>query len=351
MSTGQLTRGSDTARAPQQDQAQQDQAQQDQAQQDQAQQDQARQAGPRSSRPALPRPVPMPSLRFRRIRALVLLIALIILIWGCVRLIGWAASSDDGSAQTPEQGKAAAAPPPTAESASNALAASVEARTQGIKGDTAVATLDLDTGVTATYGADKSIATASIVKVNILAALLLQKDGELTQGQEATAKRMIQNSDNGAATSLWKQIGGAKGLAAANKTLGLTSTTPGTKARWGLTTTTAADQLRLLSVIFTEDSPLTAQSRGYIRTLMGNVAKDQGWGISAADDPGGTRSFVKNGWLPRSGGWIVNSIGEAEHAGHKILIVALSDGRPAKDVGIDVLEGISADAAKATIGS
>ena len=34
----------------------------------------------------------MPSLRFRRVRALVLLVALITLIWGCGRLIGWAAS-------------------------------------------------------------------------------------------------------------------------------------------------------------------------------------------------------------------------------------------------------------------
>jgi len=192
----------------------------------------------------------LPSLRFRRVRALVLLVALITLIWGCGRLIGWATSEDGDSAPT-RQGGIAAAPPPTSEVASSALAAAVQARTQGINGRTAVATLDLDTGVTATYGADTTIATASIVKVDILAALLLQADGELTQGQEATAKRMIQNSDNGAATKLWKQIGGAKGLATANKTLGLTSTTPGTKARWGLTTTTVADQLRLLSVIFT----------------------------------------------------------------------------------------------------
>jgi len=293
----------------------------------------------------------MPSLLFRRVRALVLLIALVMLIWGCVRLIGWAASTAQNPAPAVGRGETGAAPPPTSEAATTALADSVDARTQGIKGRTAVATLDLNTGVTASYGADTTFATASIVKVDILAALLLQKEGELTQGQEASAKRMIQNSDNSAATSLWKQIGGAKGLTAANKTLGLTSTTPGTKARWGLTTTTIADQLRLLSVIFTEDSPLTAQSRGYIRNLMSNVADDQDWGVSAADDPDGTTHYLKNGWLPRSGGWIVNSIGEAEHSGHKILIVALSDGRPAKNVGIDVLEGISADAAKATTGS
>ena len=162
---------------------------------------------------------------------------------------------------------------------------------------------------------------------------------------------MIQNSDNNAATSLWKAIGGADGLDKANRQLGLTATKPGTKARWGLTTTTAADQLRLLSVIFTDDSPLSASSRGFIRTLMGNVADDQQWGVSAADDPGGSEFYLKNGWLPRNGGWIVNSVGEVEHDGHKLLVVALSDGRPSKDVGIDVLEGISADATKATTGS
>ncbi len=245
----------------------------------------------------------------------------------------------------------AAQSPPTSESARAALTQVVAARSQGIDGRAAVAILDLDTGVTASYGADRTFATASIVKVDILVALLLQSEGRLTEGQRALTKRMIQNSDNGAATSLWKQIGGAKGLAEANRQLGLTSTTPGTRTRWGLSTTTAADQLRLLRVVFTDDSPLDARSRSYVRTLMGNIATDQEWGISAADDPGGAKYLVKNGWLPRSSGWIVNSIGEAEHAGHPVLIVALSDGRPTKSVGIGVLEGIAADAAKVTVGS
>ncbi|GAA3615996.1 serine hydrolase [Microlunatus ginsengisoli] len=289
---------------------------------------------------------PMPSLRFRRVRALVLLVAVVLLVWGGVRLIGWVASDAGG----PGSGRADVPPPPTSQSASAALVDVVAARTQGIKGDTAVGVLDLGTGVTATYAVDKVFPTASIVKLDILAALLLQSDGELTQGQEARAKRMIQNSDNAAATALWKAIGGAKGLNRANQTLGLTRTTPGTQARWGLTTTTVADQLRLLSVIFTDDSPLSAESRGFVRTLMGHVADDQAWGVSAGDDPGGAGSHLKNGWLPRSGGWIVNSVGQVEHAGHTLLVVALSDGRPSKSVGIDVLEGISADAVKATTG-
>jgi hypothetical protein len=290
----------------------------------------------------------MPSLLFRRVRALVLLLALIVLVWGGVRLIGWAVF-DHGEPPTAED--VAAPPPPTSESATAELATAVDRRTEGIGGRVSVAALDLDTRVTATFAADQTFATASIVKVDILTALLVQKNGQLTESEQVSARRMIQNSDNAAASALWKQIGGAKGLAAANQQLGLTATTPGTRGRWGVTTTTVGDQLRLLSVIFTEDSPLSAESRAYVRSLLGNVADDQDWGISAADSPGGAKAFVKNGWLPHSGGWIVNSIGQVEHGGHRLLIVVLSDGRPSKNDGIDVLEGISTDAASVTVGS
>jgi hypothetical protein len=291
----------------------------------------------------------MPSLRLRRLRALGLLLALLLLVWCCARLIGWA--SDGPLAVPMDGGVAGKAVQPPPESPTAALADAVTARTQGIAGHTAVGVLDLTTGTTTSYEADVALPTASIVKVDILAALLLKTDGDPTQGQEALAKRMIRNSDNNAATALWKAIGGAKGLAAANQQLGLTATTPGTQARWGLTTTTVSDQLRLLSAIFTDDSPLDAESRGFIRTLMGNVADDQQWGVSAADDPGGDTFYVKNGWLPRSSGWIVNSVGEVQHGGHHLLVVALSDGRPSKTVGISVLEGISADGVKAAVGS
>src|SRR6478735_5754925 len=90
---------------------------------------------------------PMPSLRLRRLRALGLLLALLLLVWGCVRLISWAS---DG---------------PTA---------------VRIAGDTAVGVLDLTTGVTTSYQPDVALPTASIVKVDILAALLLRTHGDPT---------------------------------------------------------------------------------------------------------------------------------------------------------------------------
>lgn len=301
-----------------------------------------------SGRPVRGAVRPTPSLRVRRLRALGLLLVLLLLVWGCVRLIGWASGSP---ATVPSSGGAAAKAAQGPPASPPALADAVSARTQGIAGHTAVGVLDLTTGATTSYQADLALPTASIVKVDILAALLLKTDGDPTQGQEALAKRMIRNSDNNAATALWKAIGGAKGLDQANQQLGLKATKPGTQARWGLTTTTVTDQLRLMSAIFTDDSPLDAESRGFIKNLMGEVADDQQWGVSAADDPGGDKFYVKNGWLPRSSGWIVNSVGEVEHGGHHLVVIALSDGRPSKNVGISVLEGVSADGVKAAVGS
>ncbi|MGN5377662.1 serine hydrolase [Streptomyces lasalocidi] len=105
--------------------------------------------------------------------------------------------------------------------------------------------LDLDgTGRSpVVHGEDTAYDTASIVKVDILAAVLLQAQDagrELTAQERAHAEPMIKQSDNAAADALWRQIGQADGLAAANKRLGLTSTTSGPGGRWGLTWTTAA---------------------------------------------------------------------------------------------------------------
>ena len=170
------------------------------------------------------------------------------------------------------------------------LAASINARTKGIAGNTTVGVRDLTTGVTKTYRSALALPTASIVKVDILATLLLQTHGDPTEGQEALARRMIRDSDNDAANALWNAIGGASGLDEGNRRLRLKDTTPGPDGRWGLTTTTVSDQLRLLSDVFTDDSPLNEESRSFIRTQMGAVDDDQQWGVSAADDPGGKGS-------------------------------------------------------------
>ncbi|MFF7965505.1 serine hydrolase [Streptomyces sp. NPDC007903] len=205
-------------------------------------------------------------------------------------------------------------------------------------------------------GKDDLYDTASIVKVDILAALLLQAQDAgrpLTAQERALAEPMIRNSDNAATNALWREIGGAPGLEAANKRVGLTSTKGGPGPKWGLTQTTASDQIRLLLCVFDgaatskTDSPLNKDSRAYIRALMTRVASNQAWGVSAAS---GSDHALKNGWLQRtaSGLWDVNSVGRVTVDGHRYLVAVLSDGSPSMNDGISVVERAARQAVAAT---
>ncbi|MFF6989735.1 serine hydrolase [Streptomyces sp. NPDC010273] len=204
-----------------------------------------------------------------------------------------------------------------------------------------VAVLDLTSGESAAYG-DAAFDTASIVKVDILAALLLQAQDAgrtLTATEKSYATTMIQNSDNDSATALWNLIGTADGLDAANKTFGLTGTTGGAGPLWGLTQTTAADQLTLLQQVFGDDSKLSAASQSYIQGLMKEIEADQQWGVSAAAD--GSKWALKNGWLARSttGLWDVNSIGRVTGTdGDEYLVAVLSNGSTTQAKGITLIE-------------
>ncbi|MFE4264246.1 serine hydrolase [Streptomyces sp. NPDC056883] len=218
----------------------------------------------------------------------------------------------------------------------------------------ALATLDLTSGRAATYGpSTETFTSASIIKVNILAALLLRAQDRgvpLTPAQRRLASAMIRVSDNDAAQELWTAIGRRQGLDAANARLGLTPAHAGQRGPWGLTRTTVADQLALLKAVFTENSPLTTASRSYVRALMGDIAADQDWGVGAAGTPG-ARPVLKNGWLP--GGtpprWAVNSIGLVERDGHTLLIAVLTDAQPTREAGTALIERAASAAAEALL--
>ncbi|MFE3514459.1 serine hydrolase [Streptomyces sp. NPDC059166] len=215
--------------------------------------------------------------------------------------------------------------------------------------DVSVAVLDTGSGARAVYG-DDPYDTASIVKVDILAALLLraQDEGrELNGAEHAYAEAMIRRSDNASATALLRAVGGEEALDAANERLGLTGTTAA--HAWGLTQTTAADQVRLLEAVDGADSPLSADSRAYLTELMGEVEADQRWGVSAA----GTGAVLKNGWMARTttGLWDINSIGRVERGGHTLLVAVLSRGHATKEAGVDLVESVARAAARVAVGA
>ncbi|WP_405580730.1 serine hydrolase [Streptomyces sp. NBC_01190] len=221
-------------------------------------------------------------------------------------------------------------------------------------GNLSVGVADLDGAASATYDSDpddRAYDTASIVKVDILATLLLQhqKAGTyLTSGQRNLATSMIEVSDNDAAEQLWETIGGASGLAAANAALGPRHTVGGPGDLWGLTQTTAADQLALLRAVFGDaGTPLSADSRSYMKSLMTAVSGGQRWGVSAADSDGAGYA-LKNGWLQRTatGLWDINSIGLVTYEGHRLLISVLSSGQHSERQGIDLVAAAADAAAK-----
>ena len=197
------------------------------------------------------------------------------------------------------------------------------------QGGVSIEAVDLSTGALYRYGVTGPVMhTGSIVKLFILETVLLRHQHAgtvLTQNERALATRMIENSDNNAATALWNSVGGSSGLVAASADLGVKHTIPHPGGEWGLTATNAPDYIALLRNLVSARA-LSSASRAYILNLMANIEADQRWGVSAAADAG-TTVRLKNGWLDSSsdgGRWLVNSVGVITSSGDKVLVAVMT---------------------------
>ena len=217
------------------------------------------------------------------------------------------------------------------------------------------AVYDLDTRQTWTIGTGPPQAEASVVKVDVLETLLAQRrrDGQpLSAQDQSLATAMIEDSDNDAATALWNAVGGATGIRSYDAAAGLSRTSPSACVvcagfpwpGWGLTTTTAVDQVTLLRQIVQPGHLLTRSLRRYALHLMEDVTPDQRWGVSGGVSSRATVA-LKNGWLPldSSGSdWQINSVGWISGSGRDYLVAVLSTGNPSEQYGIDTIDALSA---------
>ncbi|MGO9458054.1 MAG: serine hydrolase [Acidimicrobiales bacterium] len=226
--------------------------------------------------------------------------------------------------------------------ATDPLGAEVSSYLSQRAGNVTAAVYEPDSG--ATYDLNPGVAenTASIVKVDIMATALIEAEqgGQgIPADEQALMPPMIEQSDNTAASEMYNDVGGPRGVAASNGELGLTSTAP--SLTWGLTTTTAADQVKLVSAFAYPSAALSPASRSYGLSLMENVEPVQDWGVSAGI-PAGVPVALKNGWLPLApGDWQVNSVGYVSGDGRDYVLAILTNGNPTESYGIATIEQIS----------
>ncbi|GAB1821888.1 serine hydrolase [Herbidospora sp. RD11066] len=205
-------------------------------------------------------------------------------------------------------------------------------------GRTSITVEDLEAKRVFRFNSREVLPTASVAKVDILMALLLEErwDG-LPKSVRADAGIMIRVSDNKAADRLWERIGREGGLTSANRTFGLKRTTavPGMCVDlycWGITRTTTDDQVRLLKYLPELDDGAV------VTRLMRQVVREQKWGVSAGACAG-ERVALKNGWLKHVANdlWAITSVGLVAD---RYAVAVLTEDNATSEAGIAKVEGL-----------
>jgi hypothetical protein len=281
-----------------------------------------------------------------RLAGLILAIVVVVLI----------VAETTGSSSHPTSAKAAARTHATASAQGHQAAAkaptdplttaAMKRLLAGRDGTVSAAVLDLTTHKEWVLNPNERDQTASIVKANILEALLYQaqEDGTpLADVETATAQEMIEASDNDDATALWNTIGGAPGLDAYDDRIGMADTGAGAGGYWGETVTTAPDQIKLLEQLAVPGGELDSAAVQYQLSLMKEIDPGENWGVTGGVPTRGVTVALKNGWVPLSSDtdWEVNSIGWVHGDAHDYLIALLSAHDPSEDYGIDTLDAMS----------
>jgi hypothetical protein len=233
------------------------------------------------------------------------------------------------------------APAPYAKLAAQ-LSKDIQDALRGRAGRHSVTVYDRVTGADCSLSGGSHFDSASVVKAIILAALLRwhqETKTPLSSAEQYEATLMITQSDNGAATYLWDDVGMSR-LQHFLDLAKMEQTELGQDGYWGLTQVTAHDEMLLLRLLTAQNSVLSNASRSYQLTLMSEVVSWQRWGTPAGA-PHTVTVHVKNGWLPDDSGWHINSIGAFTSATKNYMMAVLSDDNPSEQYGIDTIEDVA----------
>lgn len=203
---------------------------------------------------------------------------------------------------------------------------------------------DLRTGCSYRLNPDNRQSTASVFKVMVMAGTLheAQEEGRPVTGWEMSRlEPMITESANPPVRALWSSFGGSPWFRRQADIFGLDDTTVrgDDGSAWGLTSTSAADQVDLLrQVLLGEWGPLESESREVALDLMTSVVASQTWGVTAGV-PADWTVAQKNGFA----GITINSVGWVDEPGDSpgYLVAILTRGWPDHPSGIAAVERIN----------
>ncbi|MEM9517848.1 MAG: S-layer homology domain-containing protein [Actinomycetota bacterium] len=188
------------------------------------------------------------------------------------------------------------------------------------------------------------VTTASVIKAQVLAGVLLQaQNGEraLTDAEDANVELMMHYSHNSPPTSeLYVQVGGAAGMEALDAAFGVPGTTH--TARYGATLSTADDRTTLVRQLLIGGGPLSDERVAEAWAWMAGVSDAQSWGVSAGL-PADHAFALKNGFYPMAGrGWRLGSSGVVrDDDGGAYAVTIMSEHNPTETAGIDLVELIA----------
>ncbi|WP_079075084.1 serine hydrolase [Streptomyces atriruber] len=249
-------------------------------------------------------------------------------------------------ASRPQQGSAALCTAGQDRTLAARMSRDIRAALSSRAGSISVAVHDTRTGLACHLDEHRRYDAASVTKVLMMEAALRRAQEwrrNLTAWERRRIRPMITTSDNNAAGRLWSDLGYPY-LSRFLRRVGTSATTLGSYGRWGLTRTTAADQMRLLGALTGDRGVrdvLKPSAREYGLRQMADVRRDQRWGVPAGM-PRGVRAHLKNGWLPRATlGWRVHSVGVFTGSGRTYRIVVLSHGNPSMAYGVRTIERIA----------
>ena len=235
---------------------------------------------------------------------------------------------------------------------SSSFVAGLGQRYPGIKVTAAV--YDTQTGCWLHLHQGMQITTASVIKAQVLGAVLLKAQDAgrgLTAWERSQIGPMIRLSYNPETSALYGHVGSAAGMHATDPRFGAVATSH--TAVFGLTRSTAVDRTKVALQLLNGGGDLRQAGRDEAWSYMTNVHPLQRWGITAGV-PNGWTVAQKNGFYPSTGlGWRVGSSGfvRKHDADQGYAITVMTEGATTQATGIRLVEEVSRRAAAAlTIG-